>query len=157
MKQCINGKMRVSRKAFNKLMNSWYTQQDQIPLQQISFMKTTIFDFMYKSVAQCYESTDMYQNIKRISRAGANATSGANATLNKLIFEQSTETTNKPTEEQLKERKKPDIDYKDLPNFFIDHRNNNTDTKKDTRDIDMLRNLAYLKMNPTYIKKLRET
>ena len=156
IKQCINDKMSESRKAFNEVMNSWYTQQDQIPLQQISFMKTTIFDFMYKSVAQCYESTDMYQNIKIISRAGANATSGANATLNKLIFGPSTET-NKPTEEQLKERKKPDESYKDLPKFFINHRNNNTDKKKDTRDVDMLRNLAYLKMNPTYIKKLRET
>ena len=105
MKQCINGAMSDSREAFNEVMNKWYTQ-DQIPLQQISFIKRTIFNFMYKSVAQSYENTDMYQNIKKPTLGGANATLGganANATLNKLIFEQSTET-NKPTEEQLNEQ-----------------------------------------------------
>lgn len=165
MKQCINGAMSDSRKAFNEVMNSWHTQQDQIPLQQISFIKRTIFDFMYKSVAQSYENTDMYQNIKKPSQGGANATSGANATPGanaKLSNELKNDLKTKSesiNEEQLNEqlieklkRKKPNENYKD---FFIDHGNNNTDTKKDTRDVDMLRNLVYLKINAT--KKIDKT
>ena len=165
MKQCINGAMSDSRNAFNEVMNSWYNSETNIPLQQISFIKTTIFDFMYKSVAQSYENTDMYQNIiKNPSQGGANAnanaTLGANSKLSKELNKDSKTNSEPINEEQIKEqlkeqlqRKKPDEDYKDLPNFFINHRN---DTKKDTRDVDMLRNLVYLKMNATK-KKLIET
>ena len=149
MKQCFNTAMGESRKAFNETINSWYEKQE-ISIQQISFITTTIFDFMYKSVPQSYEITDMYKNIQdNRKKGGASANSASSYDkLKQIIFEKS-ET--KSEMKSLLERKKPDQNYFDnLPEIIKEHRKSNYDK----RDVDMLRNLAYLKMNPAYIKKL---
>lgn len=151
-KKCFNTTMDKSRKAFNETINSWY-KKEQISLQQISFITTTIFDFMYKSVPQSYEITDMYKNIqdnRKKGGASANSTSSYDK-LKQIIFEGSE--TKSEMKSLLERKRKPDPKYNQLPKFIKEHRESNTDK----RDVDMLRNLTYLKMNPAYIKNLKET
>ena len=149
MKQCISGAMSNSREEFKKVMDIWYKEKD-IPLKKISFIKSTIFDFMYKSVVQCYESTDMYQKLKtqKTQKGGANP--------NAKPTDETLKTEAKPTDEEFKTGGKPTDEKFEI----MLQRKKYTQLKdlqdsiklqelQDSRDVDMLRNLVYLKINST--------
>jgi len=141
--QCINDAMLESRKAFNNVLNVWYDAQT-VPFQQISFITTIIFDFMYRSVAQCYEKTDMYEELKQTTQTNGGANSHNNNNFLLSIFEANQG--KQDVKELLKSNKPEEAIYKQVHKIVFEHRNK---SKKDTRDVDMLRNIVYLKINAT--------